>query len=110
MSTLKAEKILTYLGDPLNRCLKDENPYVRKTAALCVAKAFELKPELCVEWGFVEILRDLVGDGNPMVSLLEVLVYTLAHAINSGRCQRSHGSDGHSRGRFGHAAFPTRVA
>ena len=68
MSTLKAEKILTYLGDPLNRCLRDDNPYVRKTAALCVAKAFELKPELCVEWGFVEILRDLVGDGNPMVS------------------------------------------
>lgn len=68
MSTLKAEKILTYLGEPLNRCLRDDNPYVRKTAALCVAKAFELKPELCVEWGFVEILRDLVGDGNPMVS------------------------------------------
>lgn len=69
MSTLKAEKILTYLGEPLNRCLRDDNPYVRKTAALCVAKAFELKPELCVEWGFIEILRDLVGDGNPMVGL-----------------------------------------
>jgi len=68
MSTLKAEKILTSLGEPLNRCLKDDNPYVRKTAALCVAKAFELKPELCVAWGFVEMLRDLVGDGNPMVS------------------------------------------
>jgi AP-1 complex subunit beta-1 len=49
MSTLRAEKILSYLGDPLSRCLRDENPYVRKTAALCVAKVYELKPELCVD-------------------------------------------------------------
>ncbi|KAI5453745.1 beta-adaptin [Naganishia albida] len=67
MSTLRAEKILSYLGDPLSRCLRDENPYVRKTAALCVAKVYELKPELCVDHGFIDVLRDLVGDGNPMV-------------------------------------------
>ncbi|WVQ64693.1 uncharacterized protein L199_002860 [Kwoniella botswanensis] len=67
MSILRAEKILDYLASPLSRCLKDDNPYVRKTAALCVAKVFDLKPELCVEYGFVETLRDLIGDGNPMV-------------------------------------------
>ncbi|RXK36660.1 clathrin binding protein [Tremella mesenterica] len=67
MSVLRAEKILDYLASPLSRCLKDENPYVRKTAALCVAKVFDLKPELCVEYGFIETLRDLIGDGNPMV-------------------------------------------
>lgn len=68
MSVLRADKILDYLASPLSKCLKDENPYVRKTAALCVAKVFDLKPELCVEYGFIETLRDLVGDGNPMVS------------------------------------------
>ncbi|KAK8844607.1 hypothetical protein IAR55_006454 [Kwoniella newhampshirensis] len=67
MSVLRAEKILDYLASPLSKCLKDENPYVRKTAALCVAKVFDLKPELCVEYGFIETLRDLIGDGNPMV-------------------------------------------
>lgn len=67
MSVLRADKILDYLASPLSKCLKDENPYVRKTAALCVAKVFDLKPELCVEYGFIEILRDLIGDGNPMV-------------------------------------------
>jgi vesicle coat complex subunit len=67
MSMLRAEKILNYLASPLSRCLKDENPYVRKTAALCVAKVFELKPEMCAEYGFIETLRDLIGDGNPMV-------------------------------------------
>ncbi|AAW46426.1 hypothetical protein CNBI2940 [Cryptococcus deneoformans B-3501A] len=66
MSILRAEKILDYLASPLSRCLKDENPYVRKTAALCVAKVFDLKPELAIEYGFIETLRDLIGDGNPM--------------------------------------------
>jgi len=68
MSILRADKILDYLASPLSRCLKDENPYVRKTAALCVAKVFDLKPDMCVEYGFIETLRDLIGDGNPMVS------------------------------------------
>ena len=67
MAVLRTEKTLDYLASPLSRCLRDENPYVRKTAALCVAKVFDLKPELCVEYGFIESLRDLVGDGNPMV-------------------------------------------
>lgn len=68
MSVLRTEKTLDYLASPLSKCLRDENPYVRKTAALCVAKVFDLKPELCVEYGFIDTLRDLVGDGNPMVS------------------------------------------
>lgn len=79
MSCLRAEKILDYLGDPLSRCLRDENPYVRKTAALCVAKAYELKPELCLEYGLVEVLRDLVGDGNPMVVANAVAALTDIH-------------------------------
>ncbi|WOO79682.1 AP-1 complex subunit beta-1 [Vanrija pseudolonga] len=67
MSMLRAEKILSYLASPLSKCLKDENPYVRKTAALCVAKVFDLKPEMAIEYGFIDTLRDLIGDGNPMV-------------------------------------------
>ncbi|KAL1409663.1 beta-adaptin [Vanrija albida] len=67
MSMLRAEKIISYLASPLSKCLKDENPYVRKTAALCVAKVFDLKPEMAIEYGFIETLRDLIGDGNPMV-------------------------------------------
>jgi len=77
MSILRAEKILDYLATPLSRCLKDENPYVRKTAALCVAKVFDLKPELCIEYGFIETLRDLIGDGNPMVRVLYLLDLTI---------------------------------
>ncbi|KAI0702763.1 clathrin binding protein [Earliella scabrosa] len=67
MGCLRAEKIIDYLCDPLQKCLKDDNPYVRKTAALCVAKLYDLKPELVIENGFLEQLRDMIADSNPMV-------------------------------------------
>lgn len=67
MGVLHAEKIIDYISDPLRRCVRDDNPYVRKTAALCIAKLYDMKPELAVENGFIEMLKELVGDGNPMV-------------------------------------------
>ncbi|KAJ6571899.1 Adaptor protein complex beta subunit [Mycena capillaripes] len=68
MGVLRAEKIIDYLCDPLQKCLRDENPYVRKTAALCVAKLYDLKPELVLENGFLEQLHDMIADSNPMAS------------------------------------------
>ncbi|CAO3683837.1 unnamed protein product [Umbelopsis vinacea] len=67
MGCLRVEKIIDYLTEPLRKCLKDDNPYVRKTACLCVAKLFDLNPELAVESGFVESLQEMVSDINPMV-------------------------------------------
>lgn len=34
MGCIRVDKITEYLCDPLQRCLKDEDPYVRKTAAV----------------------------------------------------------------------------
>ncbi|CCL99815.1 uncharacterized protein FIBRA_01839 [Fibroporia radiculosa] len=67
MGCLRAEKIIDYLCDPLQKCLRDDNPYVRKTAALCVAKLYDLKPELVLENGFLETLQEMIADSNPMV-------------------------------------------
>lgn len=67
MGCLRAEKIIDYLCDPLQKCLRDENPYVRKTAALCVAKLYDLKPELVIDNGFLEQLQEMIADSNPMV-------------------------------------------
>ena len=55
------------MEEPLRKTLRDESPYVRKTAAICVAKLFDLNPSLCLEDGFLETLQELVGDPNPMV-------------------------------------------
>jgi len=67
MGCIRVEKIIDYLSGPLQKCLHDENPYVRKTAALCVAKLYDLKPELVLENGFLEQLHEMISDSNPMV-------------------------------------------
>lgn len=46
---------------------QDDDPYVRKTAAICVAKLFDINPELVEDRGFLETLKDLISDSNPMV-------------------------------------------
>ena len=51
----------------LERALKDEDPYVRKTAAVCVAKLHDISPDLVKDRGFLDLLRDLVADANPTV-------------------------------------------
>ncbi|WFD31545.1 beta-adaptin [Malassezia sp. CBS 17886] len=67
MGCLRAEKIIDYLPDPLDRALHDDNPYVRKTAVICVAKLFNMKPDLAVERGFIDAVKARISDSNPMV-------------------------------------------
>jgi vesicle coat complex subunit len=59
--------MVDYMEEPLRKTLRDESPYVRKTAAICVAKLFDLNPTMCIENGFLETLQELIGDPNPMV-------------------------------------------
>jgi AP-1 complex subunit beta-1 len=67
MGCIRVDKMVDYMEEPLRKTLKDESPYVRKTAALCVAKLFDLNPQMCIENGFVEMLQEMIGDPNPMV-------------------------------------------
>lgn len=67
MGCIRVEKITEYLCEPLSRCLKDDDPYVRKTAAVCVAKLYDISPDLVEERGFIDTLRDLISDANPTV-------------------------------------------
>ncbi|CAR29922.1 hypothetical protein ZYGR_0AD06130 [Zygosaccharomyces rouxii] len=67
MSMIRVDKILEYVEIPLRRTLQDDNPYVRKTAVICVAKLFQLNKELCIELGVLEDLVCALDDNNPMV-------------------------------------------
>lgn len=67
MGCIRVDKITEYLCDPLQRCLKDDDPYVRKTASICVAKLYDINAELVEDRGFLESLKDLISDNNPMV-------------------------------------------
>lgn len=67
MGCIRVDKMIDYMEEPLRKTLRDESPYVRKTAAICVAKLFDLNPAMCLENGFLESLQELIGDPNPMV-------------------------------------------
>ena len=49
MGCIRVDKITEYLCEPLRNCLKDEDPYVRKTAAVTVAKLYDISPEMSQE-------------------------------------------------------------
>ena len=78
MGCIKLGEVIEYLLDPLRRCCGDPDPYVRKTAAICIPKIYEINKDACVDHGFLDILKDMTGDANPMVvanavsSLLEI--------------------------------------
>ncbi|KAJ7875301.1 armadillo-type protein [Mycena olivaceomarginata] len=76
------------------KCLRDENPYVRKTAALCVAKLYDLKPELVIENGFLDQLRDMIADSNPMVVANTVAALTDIHIAASAQPSSSTSDPG----------------
>ena len=67
MGCIRVDRITEYLCEPLSKALKDKDPYVRKTAAICVAKLFDINKDLVEEQGFLDQLREMVADPNPMV-------------------------------------------
>jgi vesicle coat complex subunit len=67
MGCIGVESIIDYIWEPLKDALNDEDPYVRKTAAISVSKLYDISPDRCEELEFVERLIDLLSDGNAMV-------------------------------------------
>ena len=59
------EGVLDYLVDPLKESMNDEDPYVRKTAALCVSKIYDISPARAED--FIPKLIEMISDGNGMV-------------------------------------------
>ncbi|KAJ2160797.1 hypothetical protein GGF46_001985 [Coemansia sp. RSA 552] len=67
MGYIYVERVLESLIDPLRHCLRDRDPYVRKTAAMCVLKLFMFDRSLVEEERFLDMLKDLLADSNPSV-------------------------------------------
>lgn len=67
MSYIPIPVVTESMTEQLRHCLKDKDPYVRKTAAVCVAKLYATDPRKAERGGFVEMLRDLLVDPNPTV-------------------------------------------
>ncbi|KAG4926905.1 hypothetical protein JHK85_053391 [Glycine max] len=60
MGCIRVDKIIEYLCDPLQRCLKDDDPYVRQTTAICVSKLYDISAELVEDMRFLESLKDFI--------------------------------------------------
>ncbi|CAG8433010.1 6312_t:CDS:2 [Ambispora gerdemannii] len=67
MGYINVEKVVDALIEPLRHCLRDQDPYVRKTAAITVAKLYMYDRSLVEGDGFIDMLRDLLADANPTV-------------------------------------------
>lgn len=67
MSYIQVPAVIASLVDPLRHSLKDNDPYVRKTAAICVAKLYMHDRKIVDREGFIGMLRDLLADANPTV-------------------------------------------
>mmetsp|Transcript_18397 Transcript_18397/g.27547 ORF Transcript_18397/g.27547 Transcript_18397/m.27547 type:complete len:919 (-) Transcript_18397:104-2860(-) len=64
---IRLPDVVDYFCPPLQEGLKDSDPYVRKTAAVCVAKLYDVSPEAVEDHGFLKTLRGLISDNNAMV-------------------------------------------
>lgn len=68
MGCIRLDQVTEYLLEPLRKCCcQDTDPYVRKTAAICIPKVYDINPDYVEEQGFIEILKDMLSDSNPMV-------------------------------------------
>ncbi|KAJ2809110.1 hypothetical protein H4R20_000350 [Coemansia guatemalensis] len=67
MGYIYVERVLESLIDPLRHCLRDRDPYVRKTAAMAVLKLYMFDRSLVEEERFLDMLKDLLADSNPSV-------------------------------------------
>merc|ERR1719199_876402 len=67
MGCIRVDKIVEYLCQPVTQGLVDKDPYVRKTAAITVAKLHDIAPELVEDQGMLEKLSQMMSDSNPAV-------------------------------------------
>ena len=81
MGCIGVEAILDYICDPLKDSMNDEDPYVRKTAAVCVGKIYDISPQRVEDYKFIEKLIEMLSDGNGMVVSNAVAALTdISHA------------------------------
>ena len=67
MGCIRVARLLDHINEPLHRCSKDKDAYVRKTVAIAISKVYDLSPDLVDECGLLEVLDTLLDDKNATV-------------------------------------------
>lgn len=100
MGYIRLEQITEYLVDPLRRSCSDPDPYVRKTAAICIAKLYDISPTLMEEQGFFSLLKEMLKDqsatvvANAIASLLEIYETSISKGHQLASLRSSGGGEG----------------
>mmetsp|Transcript_21906 Transcript_21906/g.38858 ORF Transcript_21906/g.38858 Transcript_21906/m.38858 type:complete len:911 (+) Transcript_21906:192-2924(+) len=76
MGCIRIPKIAEHLTPTLKLALRDKDDYVKKTAAICVVKLFDIDKNIIFKEEFVPKLRALIQEGNPMVVFNAVAALT----------------------------------
>ena len=61
MGCLRVSQLNEYLIEPLKEALVDSDPYVRKTAVLCIPKVYEINREDIEQKGIIKLLQKMLG-------------------------------------------------
>ena len=67
MCRIRLQNVAEYMITPLKKALKDNDPYVRKTAAFGIVKLYEIIPDDVENANLFDDLKSLLQDDNPMV-------------------------------------------
>ncbi|EAN98351.1 putative adaptin-related protein-like [Trypanosoma cruzi] len=67
MTSLLVPVMVDFITAPLQRCLEDSDPYVRRIAAFGTLKLFYIAPNVCEELGLLEKLKNQLHDENACV-------------------------------------------
>ena len=67
MGCIRVARLLDHISEPLHRCSKDKDAYVRKTVAVAISKVYDLSPDFVDECGLLEVLDTLLDDKNATV-------------------------------------------
>jgi vesicle coat complex subunit len=90
ISTVHVKEYVENLVQPLRHLLQDPDPYVRKTAAIGVAKLHGHDKKLTETTGLVQALRDLLRDSNPTVCPAAPLQLYIANAFRWSQARLLH--------------------
>jgi vesicle coat complex subunit len=67
LSSLRVANLTEYLKDPIQKCLADASPYVRKVACVCCLKLYHLDPHMAKALDVVAKLFKMLTDKDPLV-------------------------------------------
>ena len=59
---------------------------MRKTAAVCVAKLHDINSQLVEDQGFIELLKELLSDSIPMVTMQDSAFPLITVSLSLGGC------------------------